>query len=75
VKWGPWPKDHTAANPWKSLGSQTAGNVILLQGNAPCVPCQLEGCERNVQSFSDCLLQLPAETVIAALESSMRNRQ
>jgi len=76
VKWGPWPKDHpSTANPWKSLGSQAAGNVILLQGNAPCAPCQLEGCERNVQSFSDCLLRLPAEAVIAALESSMRNRQ
>jgi heptosyltransferase-3 len=76
VKWGPWPKDHTsAANPWKCLGSQAAGNVTLLQGNAPCVPCQLEGCERHVQSFSDCLLQLPTATVTAALETLLRNRQ
>jgi heptosyltransferase-3 len=76
VKWGPWPGEYTStANPWKRLGSQTVGNVTLLQGNAPCAPCHEEGCERNVQSFSDCLLQLPAEAVIAALATSMRNPQ
>jgi heptosyltransferase-3 len=75
VKWGPWPKDYAfAANPWKRLGSQAVCNVTLIQGNLPCVPCHLEGCERNVQSFSDCLLQLPAATVIKALESALHPR-
>ncbi len=68
VKWGPWPKDHAAAvNPWGRLGSQAAGRVRLVQGDAPCVPCRLEGCGRNVESYSDCLQQLPAARVIAAL--------
>jgi heptosyltransferase-3 len=75
VRWGPWPKDYAfAANPWKRLGSQTVGNVTLVQGNLPCVPCHLEGCERSVESYSDCLLQLPTATVITALETLLRNR-
>ena len=68
VKWGPWPKGHASgANPWRRLGSQAAGNVALVQGNAPCAPCHKEGCERNVGSFSDCLLALPAAAMIAAI--------
>lgn len=75
VKWGPWPRDHASAtNPWKRLGSQTVGRVRLIQGNAPCAPCHKEGCERNVASFSDCLLGLPAASVIAALEAVMGDR-
>ena len=74
VKWGPWPRGHVSAtNPWRRLGSQTVGNVSLIQGNAPCAPCHKEGCERNVESYSDCLQQLPAATVIAALEAAMSN--
>ncbi len=68
VKWGPWPKDHTAhANPWQRLGSQAVGRVRLIQGIAPCAPCNKEGCDRNVASFSDCLLALPAARIIAAI--------
>jgi len=74
VKWGPWPKGHAShSNPWQRLGSQSAGNVHLIQGNAPCAPCREEGCERNVESRSDCLLDLPAAKVIAAMESVMGN--
>jgi len=70
VKWGPWPNDHALfANPWKRLGSQANGRVRLIQGEAPCVPCLKEGCERRVESYSDCLLQLPAAKVISAIES------
>ena len=75
VKWGPWPRGHASAtNPWKRLGSQSVARVRLVQGNAPCAPCHKEGCERNVSSFSDCLQQLPAATIIAALESVVRGR-
>jgi heptosyltransferase-3 len=74
VKWGPWPKAHTASgNPWRRLGSQAAGNVRLIQGIVPCVPCGREGCERHVASYSDCLQQLPAARVIAAIEAVMRD--
>lgn len=72
VKWGPWPRGHdSATNPWRRLGSQAVGRVYLIQGNIPCAPCGNEGCERNVESYSDCLRQLPASTVIAALQAVM----
>jgi len=75
VKWGPWPKDYASSgNPWGRLGSQAAGNVRLIQGNAPCAPCLKEGCDRNVESFSDCLLELPAARVIAAIESVISDK-
>jgi heptosyltransferase III len=73
VKWGPWPRGHQVqANPWRRLGSQRVDNVTLLQGAGACVPCGLEGCRREVSSFSDCLLSLPAEKVIAAIEERLR---
>jgi len=70
VKWGPWPRDHAGdTNPWWRCGSQRVGNVTLLQGAGSCVPCLLEGCDRNIASFSDCLQQLPSARVIAAIEA------
>jgi len=73
VKWGPWPRGHTAAaNPWRRLGTQRRGNVMLLQGTTTCVPCHLEGCDRRIESYSDCLQQLPASRVIAAVEEMIR---
>ena len=69
VKWGPWPRGHAPdRNPWRRCGSQHVGNVILLQGTGACVPCHLEGCRRHIESASDCLQQLPAARVLAAIE-------
>ena len=69
VKWGPWPAGSDAAiDPWRLRGSQSAANVALVQGAGPCVPCGFEGCERHVQSASECLTSLRAATVIAALD-------
>lgn len=67
VKWGPWPKDFPlAVSPWRKHGSQRQGNVFLLQGEGDCVPCLGEGCDRHINSLSDCLQQLPAGRVIEA---------
>ena len=67
VKWGPWPKGHPAdRNPWRRVGSGHVGNVFLVQGEKSCVPCLLEGCGRHIESYSDCLQELPASRVIAA---------
>jgi heptosyltransferase-3 len=72
VKWGPWPRGHAPdANPWQRCGSQRSGNVTLLQGAGACVPCHLEGCDRHIGSTSDCLQQLPAARVIAAIEQML----
>lgn len=68
VKWAPWPLDHgEATNPWARVGSQSAGRVRLVQGAGPCVPCAQEGCERQIESTSDCLTGLRAQPVIDAV--------
>jgi heptosyltransferase-3 len=68
VKWGPWPKDYQLnRNPYQMKGTQRVGNVVLLQGEADCVPCMEEGCERHNDSLSDCLQKLPVSRVIDAI--------
>ncbi len=70
VKWGPWPQGHSAAtNPWQRLGNQRRGNVQLVQGPGPCVPCKLEGCDRHINSDSACLQAISAEVVINYLKT------
>ena len=70
VKWGPWPRHHADdRNPYLLRGAQRAGNVILLQGPGECVPCMLEGCNRHISSHSQCLLDLSAREVQAAIET------
>lgn len=67
--WGPWPAHGGAA--YASRGAvQARGKVILLQNDAlPCVPCQQEGCDRHRGSRAQCLDELPATPVLAAIES------
>lgn len=75
VKWGPWPRDYQGSgNPWRRLGDQSVGRVRLIQGAAACAPCGHEGCGRHIASFSDCLQQMSAAKVIAAIESLLKNR-
>lgn len=73
VKWGPWPKDFppTTHSPWRRQGSQRQGNVFLLQGEGECVPCLAEGCDRHINSLSDCLQKVSATRVIAAAEAML----
>lgn len=77
VKWGPWPRGaDPGTNPWQRTGSQVVGNVHLLQGQAHCVPCMQEGCERRLESFSDCLQHLDVQRVILEAETLLaRGRQ
>lgn len=68
VKWGPWPIGQSAdKNPWEIKGSRKLGNVFLVQGEGDCVPCRLEGCQRHINSVSDCLVNLPLHRVTQAL--------
>ncbi len=70
TRWGPWPAGFAQdRSPYERVGAlQQVGNVVLLQGVAPCVPCQKEGCEDHRESHSGCLDELPAARVIAALD-------
>ena len=68
VKWGPWPRGYNKdSNPYKMKGTQRVKNVVVLQGEGDCVPCMEEGCEHHVASFSDCLQNLSANSVIDSL--------
>ena len=66
--WGPWPAGGLETM-WATTGKiQERGNVWLVQNAYPCTPCQLEGCERRLESYSQCLYDLPVRQVIAALD-------
>ena len=72
IKWGPWPaKQAETASPYIAKGSQSVGNISLLQGCATkngqdCVPCYKAGCNDNNDSHSQCLDNLSAQAVINA---------
>lgn len=64
--WGPWPNGFVGRSPYQQRlpgGIQRAGHISLMQGEQECVPCQLEGCDRNQQSASACLETMAVERV------------
>ena len=70
--WGPWPVGGLPTM-WQATGPiQQRGNVWLVQNVLPCTPCQLEGCERRLDSYSQCLDELSAGQVIAAVDQALR---
>ncbi len=65
MRWAPWPAKAQAASLFQNVAvQQQAGNVTLLQGSLPCVPCGKAGCENHRQSRSDCLTQISAQRVL-----------
>lgn len=69
--WAPWPAGGLA-QPWAATGQiQRRGNVFLVQHAFPCTPCQLEGCERRLESTSACLDELSAAPVIEAVDQAL----
>jgi lipopolysaccharide heptosyltransferase III len=73
--WGPWPIGGLDP-PWAAAGTiQHRGNVWLVQNPLPCLPCQLEGCERRIDSHSQCLDELTVSQVMAAVDQALAMRQ
>jgi heptosyltransferase-3 len=69
--WGPWPAGGLQTM-WDATGRiQQRGNVWLVQNALPCTPCQLEGCERRLDSASACLDELAPAQVIAAVDQAL----
>ena len=69
--WGPWPVNGLDSM-WAATGTiQHRGNVWLVQNVLPCTPCQLEGCERRLDSYSQCLDELSSQQVIAAVKQAL----
>jgi heptosyltransferase-3 len=72
--WGPWPAGGLE-RPWGRAGTlQRRGNVWLVQNPLPCMPCQLEGCERHIASYSQCLDEMPVQRVLGAVEQALVSR-
>lgn len=69
--WGPWPASGRSPD-WVAASTvQRCDNVWLVQNPLPCLPCQKEGCDRHVESFSRCLDELSVEQVLAAVEQAL----
>jgi heptosyltransferase III len=69
--WGPWPAGGLS-EPWAATGTvQRRGNVWLVQNPLPCLPCQQEGCERHIGSFSACLEELSPRHVLRVVEQAL----
>ena len=70
-RWGPWPVGGLSG-PWKAAGTiQHRGNVWLVQNPLPCLPCQNEGCERRIDSYSQCLDELSPRQVLSAVDQAL----
>jgi heptosyltransferase-3 len=70
TNFGPWPNGFSGKQPYVlKARSQKVGNVTILQGPGDCVPCRKAGCEDKVDSRSDCLINLPVNAVLEAVDS------
>ena len=68
---GPWPTGGLK-QPWAKAGTiQHRGNVWVVQNPLPCLPCERLGCEGHYQSYSQCLDELPARQVLAAVDQAL----
>jgi heptosyltransferase-3 len=69
--WGPWPVGGLD-RPWQARGTiQNRGNVWVVQNPLPCLPCTFEGCERHINSHSQCLDELTPAQVLAAVDEAL----
>jgi heptosyltransferase-3 len=69
--WGPVPAAGLDRM-WEAAGTvQRCGNVWLVQNPLPCLPCQNEGCERHLTSFSRCLDELTPGQVLRAVDEAL----
>ncbi len=73
-RFGPWPVGGASALWSASDTVQRRGNVWLVQNPLPCLPCQKEGCERRVDSFSRCLDELSSRQVLSAVDQALASR-
>ena len=72
---GPWPAGGLA-RPWAPSGRlQRRGNVWLVQNPLPCLPCERLGCEGHLDSRSQCLDELGADQVLAAVDQALQARE
>ena len=72
---GPWPVGGLET-PWARAGTiQRRGNVWVVQNPLPCMPCDKLGCEGHVDSYSQCLDELPVQRVLKAVDQALAVRR
>jgi heptosyltransferase-3 len=69
--WGPWPAGAQAEPRRAPRAPPRRGPVVLVQHVFPCTPCQLEGCERRLDSYSACLDALSTDEVLGAVDEAL----
>lgn len=78
VKWAPWPyfRENQGQPIWlrHAKTPQVHSNITLIQGQQSCVPCAEEGCDRHVNSNSQCLTTLRSEIIINEIENYIKSR-
>ena len=68
---GPWPVGGMP-EPWRSSGTiQRRGNVWVVQNPLPCLPCERLGCDGHLDSRAQCLDELSARQVLAAVDQAL----
>jgi heptosyltransferase III len=68
---GPWPVGGLS-EPWEHAGTvQNRGNVWVVQNPLPCLPCEKLGCEGHLDSYSRCLDELAARSVLSAVDQAL----
>ncbi len=77
VKWGPWPKGYDGtSSPFVTYDDtyQNVNNVLLIQGSKEfgCIPCQEEGCYKNLNSKSLCLESINFDKVFGLIKMKMK---
>ena len=72
---GPWPVGGLTTS-WARGGTiQNRGNAWVVQNPLPCMPCDLLGCERHLESHSACLDELPVSRVLEAVDLALVSRR
>jgi lipopolysaccharide heptosyltransferase III len=68
---GPWPPGGLR-EPWDHAGTmQRRSNVWVVQNPLPCLPCEKLGCEGHLESYSQCLDELPVRSVLNAVDQAL----
>ncbi|MBV8752010.1 MAG: glycosyltransferase family 9 protein [Hyphomicrobiales bacterium] len=68
---GPWPIGGLD-RAWARAGTiQRRGNVWVVQNPLPCLPCERLGCDGHYESRSQCLDELLARQVLAAVDQAL----
>jgi heptosyltransferase-3 len=69
MRWGPWSRGSIPIQPYVAHQAvQREGQITLMQGPQPCVPCRKAGCDNHDASRSECLKAITPQQVLVEVE-------